>query len=153
MPRFVIGLEHDGHRLRNEIMGYIQESRQPNDQEHLEAIYAEIISQIVHAFHEDFQTYMLNIMSVPNFMTINFTEDEVDFNLIRRFGDQVRSFAVRVWNAFYPKLFETRSTNRDHAFIFVMESVTADYLVLNAYPSEQGVPTNNHRGVYDNPAF
>ena len=153
MPRFVIGLEHDGHRLRNDIVGYIQESRQPNDQEHLEAIYTEIISQIVHAFDEDFQTYMLNIMSVPNFMTINYTDNEVDFNLIRRFGDQVRSFAVRAWNAFYPKLFESYPHTRDRAFVFVMESVTSDYLVLSAYPSEGGTPTNNHRGVHDNPAF
>lgn len=152
MPRFVIGLEHDGHRLKNEIIVYIQESQQPNDAEHLESIYAEINQQIVHAFDKNFDTFMLNIMSVPNFMTINYTDNEIDFNLIRRFGDQVRSYAVRVWNFFYPKLSE-RYRGGDEQFVLVMESVTSDYMVLNAYPPNFYTGQPNPGAINDIPAF
>ena len=153
MPRFVIGLEHDGHRLRNEIAGYIQESGQPNDQEHLEAIYSEIVSQIVHAFDHDFQGYLLKILSIPNFMTINYTDNEIDFNLIRRLGEQVRAFAIRVWNSFYPRLEEQNGLNEASSYIFVMDSVTADYLVLNAYPSNDSTNSIHLESTHDDPAF
>lgn len=148
MPRFVIGLEHDGHRLRNEIVGYIQESGQPNDQEHLEAIYSEIVSQVIHAFHPDFPTFVLNLMSVPNFLTINYVDGEVDFNLIRKFGEQARAFGVRLWGHYYPRIL---LENKRDDYVLLLESVTADYLVLNAYqPNSDG----DSRGVInDNPAF
>ena len=146
MPRFVIGLEHDGHQLRNEIRVYIQESGQPNDLEHLEMIYSEIVSQVVHVFNQNFHEFMLDLMMVPNFSTISYIEEKIDFDLIRRFGDQVRAFGVRLWNHYYPKLSQIY-TDPSHGgippnYVVVMESVTPDYLVLNAYES---LPAVNDR--------
>lgn len=131
MQRFVIGLEHDGYQLKNDIVFYVQATKQPSDGEHIVAIYNEIISQIIHACTPNLDDFSLNILQLPAYSTINFTDDEIPFDVIRSFGAKVRAFAIRLWGMIYPKMQERFDQVPFH---FVMESVTETYLVLAAYP-------------------
>lgn len=94
----IIGLEQLGYRLHADCREFSRRANQSISEETVMQIYVEVISQIMSIYDEDPNAFLINILSVPNFKTITYTENSIDLEVIQWFKGQVRIFAVGLYN-------------------------------------------------------
>lgn len=97
MQYFIFGLDHAGMQLQNDIRGFIQRTGQPNRPEVLDSIYEESIRQIVREYHPDYPSFIFNLTGIPDFVTLNFTEQVITRHNETIYSEAVRMFGIHLW--------------------------------------------------------
>lgn len=127
--RFIIGTDRFGYQFMNDVIRYCQDTGQPSHPEIHKAIYHESISQILSKLDVNFDTFMLNLMEVPQWETIYYGDKDLDFQQAKPFMSQVRAFGITLWTRMNER--RTLLPNR----YYLLESEDEQLLVVASYPA------------------
>lgn len=127
MPKLIISLTPNGLVFKHEVIFYCQTTGQPSTPESWDAIYFECLSQIMQKMHPDFQSFMANMMELPCWATIHYLDTPVDYDLVDRFRNAMRAFAITVWHTMKMR------AGLDDGLIYVLESCTDNMAIVGAY--------------------
>lgn len=133
MPRLIIGLEMAGHTFINDVIQYCQATGHAVDNERTLHIYNECLSQIFHCIDVDFQVFMANIMGIPNWKTIHFLEEPVDYERVAPFREAVRFMAILIWNRLKDK------GNLDQQYVYLLESASSSVAIVSQVVNAENV--------------
>ena len=94
MPRYIIGLEQEGTEFYNSVINYCHQTGQPNRDGIVDAIFHEVISQILSRMTFDTQVFMGEMMALPIWQSIHYLPDPVDYGRCEPFKNDVRAFGL-----------------------------------------------------------
>lgn len=127
MPKIIFGMEQFGHQFKNDVIYYCQATGNPSTPESHTQIFHECLSQILAKMDADFQVFMTNLMMLPDWRTIHYLEEPINYQATAPFKDAVRAFAVLIWERLKNK------GNLDQRYYYLLESCTDQYAVIGAY--------------------
>lgn len=127
MADMIVGFERFGYQLQNDVIRYCQETGHPNRPDLHKNIYQEVVSQVFSQMTPDFQAFMANLMMLPDWKTIHYLEEPLDYSRVDPFKQAVRAFAILLWHRLY-----TRDKLNEN-YVFVFQSCNADYAYVKTY--------------------
>lgn len=125
MPKYIIALNPYCYAFQNELKQYIQITGQP--QERFMDLYKECVSQIFSKMHRDLQTFTYAILELPNWITINYTAEPIDYDQTVFFREGIRTFAMLLWRDMQQK------TDFEREYFYLVESCSLNTAVIAAY--------------------
>lgn len=125
----LIGLEQHGYRLLNACRDFCAETLGDINSETVMNIYRECVSQVIHQYDNSSHQFLENILVLPNFKTITYTEKDIAYPVIQKFRGEVRLFAVAVFN-----LLEVSVPSQVLPSFYTLENCTATLLMLKRFP-------------------
>lgn len=94
MKRFIVGLDRRGADFFSSVIQYMELTNQPRHIDTAKEIYTRCISEILFHMAPTDEEFMYNIMTIPSWMLINFTENHIVPQHVTEFAHEVRSFAL-----------------------------------------------------------
>ena len=96
--KVVIGLQPFGTVLWNRVLRYCHETGQPTDLETQKNIYHQAVVQCFDKLSPDLRDCTYQLMEIPHWHTMNYTEANVAEPAFRTFADEVRAFGLSLWH-------------------------------------------------------
>lgn len=106
MARYILGLPHgSGYRLMYAIGTFSHQIGLQTNPARTNAIYHEVISQVLAIMHHDRQTFLYDMMSLPNWATIMYTEDRAEFSHLKQFlQSEIQAFSLTLQTEWIRKI-------------------------------------------------
>jgi len=127
MSKMIIGLENSGFEFKNNVIRYCQDTGHPTTPVMYNKIYHEVLCQIFGLMDQDFETFMANIMMLPDFRTIHYLEEPINYQVVGDFRNAARAFAILIWRRLSSR------GNMDLRYTYVLETSNEMYAVVGAY--------------------
>ena len=133
MPNYIVPLDIIGAQLWTEVRRYALETGQPSRPEVTVNIFREVLSQCLLAIDYDAQVTAANLYGVPDWRTIHYREEPVDYEKVESFKGTARAFGLQLWH----RLREYEVLQPDHRCILescdsstaiIIVAQDADYL-------------------------
>lgn len=103
--KVIIGLQPFGTTLWNRTLTYCHATGQPTDTETARNIFHQAVYQVFTKMDPDFRNFGYQLMEIPNWQTMNYTEASVGDTAFRTYADEVRAFGLALWQHMYQKGF------------------------------------------------
>lgn len=124
----VVGLENYGYSFLEDCKAFCVKMLGDLNSETVMQIYHECVSQIIYHYTDDSRTFLLNVLELPNFKTITYTEAPLDLETIKWFKGRVRLFAIVIYN-----LISSQVQMQLMSTFYTLESSTTTMLLLKRY--------------------
>lgn len=127
MPKALVSIVNFGPVLWKEVLQYMTETGQPMRPDIAKSIYDQVFGQCVLQIKPDLQAFSANLLTIPQWSTLHYTDEPVNYERVRPFAAAVRAFGVQLWHLFYEQeLFSKGDT-------FVLESCDSTTAVIGCY--------------------
>ena len=127
MPTFIVSLIPFSAAFKNAVIHYCQATGNPSTPEHHQEIFKNCLSQICFKMDMDANTFMLNLMELPDWRVIHYLDTPIDYNAIGFFRDAMRIFAIGVWENL------RKHVTTETKYTYILESCNLSMAVISVY--------------------
>lgn len=126
--RFIIGLDQFGYKLMNDVQAFIRDTGQPYTREVVTTIYQQAVSQSFSKLTPNVQDFMLRMMEVPDWRTIDYADGTVNTAPYQTFASAIHAFAACLH-------YHMDSKRLLHGNVmYYVESCTENLAIVKTYP-------------------